>query len=225
MNPYQFSEADYDIVEFHNQLHPRIKVEPAYFNNGLSSRADIYGRSVVLSRLLKALDKIPEHYGFLVWDVYRPRVVQAAIFEWMCKEIGQKMPYLSDEEVFLETCKYASLPSVVGEDYCPPHLSGGAIDLTLIDLNTAQKLDMGTPFDECSGRAHLEYFDQKIQLTSDEQLMKYNRHLLRLAMEHVGFTSYQYEWWHYDIGNMFWANSLKQEAIFGALFGNNEWPA
>lgn len=224
MKPYQFSKADFEVVEFHNQLHPRIKVEPVYFNSGLSPRPDVYGRAIVLDSLLKALNSIPEHYGFLVWDVYRPRAVQATIFNWMREEIRKKMPHLSDEENFAETRKYASLPSALGEDYCAPHLSGGAIDLTIIELETGHVLNMGTPFDECSDVAHLEYFDRKAELNSEEQVISSNRHLLRAAMEAVGFSPYQYEWWHYDLGTMFWSRSVNQPAAFGPLFGDNEWP-
>ncbi|WP_298623649.1 M15 family metallopeptidase [uncultured Legionella sp.] len=224
MSFYPFSQADFEVVEFHNQLHPRIKVEPVYFNSGLSPRPDIYGRAIVLHSLFKALDNLPEHYGFLVWDVYRPRAVQAKVFNWMRDEIRKKMPSLSDEESFAETRKYASLPSPVGDEYCAPHLSGGAIDLTIINLLSGQVLEMGTPLDECSERAHLDYFDQMAELTVEEQDIRNNRHLLRLAMEQAGFTSYQYEWWHYDLGTVFWSSVMNQPTVFGPLFGDNEWP-
>lgn len=224
MKSYPFSKADFEVVIFHNQVHPRIKVEPVYFNSGISPRPDIYGRSIVLNSLIKALGCIPEHYGFLVWDVYRPRAVQATLFDWMREQIRKTMPHLSDEENFAETRKYASLPSAIGDSYCAPHLSGGAIDLTIVELKSGKVLDMGTPLDECSERAHFDYFERKDDLTAGELLIRGNRQLLRFAMEQAGFTSYQYEWWHYDLGTMFWSRSLDQPAVFGPLFGDEEWP-
>jgi D-alanyl-D-alanine dipeptidase len=44
-------------------------------------------------------------------------------------------------------------------------------------------------------------------------------------MEKTGFTSYEYEWWHYDFGNIFWEKATGQPAIFGPLFGDLEWPS
>ncbi|MBL7479207.1 M15 family metallopeptidase [Legionella bononiensis] len=224
MNKNQFDTHDFESVEFHNQLHPRLKVEPVYFNSGFSPQPYIYGRSIVLSSIIKVLEHLPSGYGILVWDVYRSRATQAALFDWMREEIKKKMPHLSDEENFAETRKFVALPSALGDDYCAPHLSGGAIDLTLFDVETGLPLDMGTPFDECSDRAHRDYFDLLEELTPEDKLIRDNRRILRLAMEGVGFTSYQYEWWHYDMGNFFWSLSLNQPAVFGPLFGDKEWP-
>ena len=224
MNKKQFDAHDFESVEFHNQLHSRLKVEPVYFNSGFSPKPYIYGRSIILKSIIKVLDNLPSGYGILVWDVYRSRATQAALFNWMREEIKKKMPHLSDEENFAETRKFVALPSALGDDYCAPHLSGGAIDLTLFDVDSGLPLDMGTPFDECSDRAHRDYFDLLEELTPEDKIIRDNRILLRLAMEEVGFTSYQYEWWHYDMGNLFWSLSLNQPAVFGPLFGDKEWP-
>ena len=42
-------------------------------------------------------------------------------------------------------------------------------------------------------------------------------------MEKAGFTSYLYEWWHFDIGDVFWSRELKLNPVFGPLFGDEEW--
>lgn len=219
----QFSEKDYRAVEFHNEIHPRIQVNPMYFNLNFSPFAQIYGRFAVLECLLNALEWIPEEYGFLIWDVYRPRAVQARLFQWMREEIRKKYPELSEEENYQETKKYMSAPSVAGDDYCPPHLSGGAIDLTLFDLRKGKALEMGTAFDDCSERAHSNYFELKPYLTSEDKRIQERRSLLRTAMNKVGFSAYQYEWWHFDIGNIFWSRAMNLPAVFGPLFGDEEW--
>ena len=106
----------------------------------------------------------------------------------------------------------------------PPHLSGGAVDLTLYEILGGKEVEMGTLFDDCTERAHSDYFNIKNQLSPIEEEIKEKRQLLREVMENVGFTSYQYEWWHYDIGNIFWSRIVNQSAVFGPLFGNEEWP-
>ncbi|ARG97728.1 M15 family metallopeptidase [Legionella micdadei] len=223
-SPYALPETEFEAVEFTNELHPRIFIQPIYFELGLSPSPLIYGRNAVLKRLLKAVELLPQEYSFLLWDVYRPRAIQAALFEWMRKEILVKFPHLNDQENFEETKKYVSLPAKVGDAYCPPHLSGGAIDLTLCETTSGKELDMGTPFDDCTTRAHRDYFDQMANLSFEEKSIKQRRQLLRRVLEKVGFTSYQYEWWHFDFGNLFWSRIHNCPEFFGPLFGDKEWP-
>lgn len=219
-----FTVNEYRVVELNDQVHSRIKVEPMYFKLGFSPSPLVFGRFVILNRLLKALDLLPPDYGFLIWDVYRPRIVQKKLFEWMKTEIQKKFPDFNEKEIEQETGKYIAAPSAVGEEYCPPHLSGGAIDLTLYDLSTGQGIEMGTGFDDFSERAHRDYFLTQTQSSLDELNIQKNRQLLRSAMEMVGFASYQYEWWHFDIGNQCWSQTIQSPAVFGPLFGDKEWP-
>lgn len=220
----EFTKDDYSPIEFHDQINDRIKVNPMYFKLGFSPSPTIFGRLTVLRRLLQALDYLPAQYGFLIWDIYRPRAVQKKLFCWMREEIRKKFPQYTDEENYQEAKKFISPPSVIGEDYCPPHLSGGAIDLTLYDISTDLELEMGTLFDDCTERAHRDYFTVKTSTLPEEKKIQQNRQFLNIAVESAGFTSYQYEWWHFDIGNIFWSQTLKKSAVFGPLFGDDEWP-
>lgn len=220
----EFHPHEYDAIEFNQQLNARIRVCPMYFQLGFSPSPTIFGRFAVLDRLLKALEFLPQEYGLLVWDVYRPRAVQAQLYSWMKEEIRKKMPHLNEEGNEAQARKYMSPPSKIGDDYCPPHLSGGAIDLTLFELDKGSELDMGTPFDDCSERAHRDYFSTKTILSPEDTEIKHRRYLLRSVMERAGFTSYHYEWWHFDLGNIFWSRILNQPAVFGPLFGDDEWP-
>lgn len=219
-----FCESDYEVVEFNNLIHPRIQVRPMYFELGFSPLPCILGRRAVLDRLLTLLESLPLTYGIIIWDVYRPRAVQERLFNWLREEIRKKSPSLTDQENDTQARKYISPPSKVGDEYCSPHLSGGAIDLTLYEMVSGKEVDMGTPFDDFTDRAHCDYFNHKTQLSPEEEGIKTSRNLLRTAMESVGFTSYEYEWWHFDIGNMFWSRIVNQPAVFGPLFGDEEWP-
>lgn len=219
-----FSDNDYAPIELTNQTHPRIRVCPQYYELGFSVVSHIYGRKAVLRRLLNVLEQLPAEYGLLIWDVYRSREVQAALFAWMRNEIKKKNPRLSDEENYAETQKYMSPPSLIGDSYCPPHLSGGAIDLSLYHVSTGIELDMGTPFDDCSEKADRDYFNHKVNLSAAEANIKKQRNLLRGLMEKAGFTSYQHEWWHFDLGTIFWSRATGKAPIFGPLFGDEEWP-
>lgn len=220
-----FSQDDFSAVLFDNSINSRIHAVPKYYELGFSDSPLIYGRKAVLTRLTKALDFLPESYGFLVWDVYRPRQVQAKVFDWMRNQIRKSNPQLTEEENFQEAKKFASVPSKVGESYCPPHLSGGAIDLTLFDRATNEPLNMGTIFDDCSNRAHANYFKTLTELSAEDAEIKKNRDMLSFAMKNAGFTTYEYEWWHFDIGDLFWGRMLNISPVFGPLFGDEEWPS
>lgn len=220
----EFAKHELTAVELHNDLHARIKVRPMYYELGFSPSPKMYARQLVLSRLLEMLPKLPSQYNILIYDVYRPRAVQGVLFNWMRGEIRKNMPHLTDEENFTETRKYASVPSVVGDPYCSPHLSGGAIDLTLIDGATGAECDMGTPFDDCTEKSHRNYYSNLPSLTNEEAAVKARRDLLRELMESVGFISHPYEWWHFDIGDVLWSRTTGKPEAFGPLFGDNEWP-
>ena len=79
----------------------------------------------------------------------------------------------------------------------PPHLTGGAVDLTLGD-GDGRPLDLGTDFDafvpEAGARA-LEDLDVPARGL---------RRLLFWTMAAEGFTAYVEEWWHFDLGDQFW---------------------
>lgn len=220
----EFSQDDHQLVEFHNQIHPRIQIYPKYFELGFSPFPCILGRYAVLDRLLKALEFLAPQYGFLIWDVYRPRAVQAKLFAWMSEEIRKKFPLLTEQENYDETLKYVALPAQIGDNYCSPHLSGGAIDLTLFEIASGNELEMGTPFDDCTERAHSDYFDRQTQLSPEEEAIRERRQALNSAMQQVGFTVYPYEWWHFDLGNLSWSRITQRPAVFGPLLGDEEWP-
>ena len=69
--------------------------------------------------------------------------------------------------------------------------SGAAIDLTLYDLKTGQPVPMTGRYDEMSRRSYSNY----VGGTSRE---RFDRAVLRQAMEAQGFQVLDEEWWHFD---------------------------
>jgi zinc D-Ala-D-Ala dipeptidase len=72
-----------------------------------------------------------------------------------------------------------------------PHSRGVAVDLTLLD-EAGHALDMGTPFDEFSPRAH-----HGSPLVGEAATR--NRLLLLGLMTNAGWDFYSKEWWHYQL--------------------------
>jgi zinc D-Ala-D-Ala dipeptidase len=117
-----------------------------------------------------------EGVGLLVWDAYRPVRATLAMVQWTERT---KQEHLVRDGYIADRSK---------------HNLGVAIDLTLIHLGTDSTLDMGTPHDEFSERAHTANATGAVA-TNRERLVK--------AMAAHGFTNYDKEWWHfsYNVSN------------------------
>ncbi|MDB2550450.1 D-alanyl-D-alanine dipeptidase [Rickettsiales bacterium] len=74
-----------------------------------------------------------------------------------------------------------------------PHCRAIAIDLTLIDQN-GEELEMGTPFDDFSPKAH--HGSSQISIKAQK-----NRLILLSIMISSGWDFYSKEWWHYQLFN------------------------
>lgn len=71
------------------------------------------------------------------------------------------------------------------------HNKGGAVDITLVDLE-GKELDMGTSFDFFGKEAGHNYNDFSKEILN-------NRKLLRTIMIKEHFNSFDSEWWHYNL--------------------------
>ncbi len=74
------------------------------------------------------------------------------------------------------------------------HNRGCAVDLSMFDLKTGGAVPMVSTYDEMTERAFPFY-------PGGTSLERWNRELLRHAMEDEGFTVYDDEWWHFDYKN------------------------
>ena len=106
--------------------------------------------------------------GILIWDGFRPVSAQAALWE-ICPDPA-----------------FVSHPVTGTRAHC----RGNAVDLTLIDLETGEKLPMPTGFDDFSDLADRDYSD----CTPEAAV---NAKLLEDVMTRHGFKPYQAEWWHF----------------------------
>jgi zinc D-Ala-D-Ala dipeptidase len=125
-------------------------------------------RTDVATAVRQASQKLQQQgYGGLrLFDCYRPQPLQQTM--WNIKP---------DE-------RYVANPAK-GSD----HNRGTAVDLTILDRD-GKPLDMGTPFDEFSLKAHHTYRELSPQVLK-------NRSLLKQTMASVGFRHIDTEWWHY----------------------------
>lgn len=179
----------------------KIKIYPYYFDHHLpGTSSEIFLRHGAAERLCKAAGLLPPKLNLVILDGWRSYETQYAIYH-NTKKMFQQMGY-SSKKIDEELTKYVAPPSK-SPLFPSPHLTGGAVDVTLADENGW--LDMGTDFDEFHEKAKSNWFELKPLLTSKEMTIRKNRRLLKHTMEGAGFTSNEHEWWHFDFGNKSWA--------------------
>lgn len=183
-------------------------LDPVYFNQGLSTEPRMFLRKSIADKLAK-IQKELRNYKFKIWDGFRPRTVQQAIYESHWKKLHAANPDWDKERLIQEVGIFVTAPN--DPNRIPPHATGSTVDLTLVDLD-GKELDMGTVFDHFGPEAASMYFEED----GKNEIAKINRKILREAMRKNDFNIDKDEWWHFDYGNQKWALELgRSKAIFG----------
>ncbi|ERS81700.1 M15 family metallopeptidase [Halomonas sp. PBN3] len=192
-----------------------IKVFPVYAKQGVPGAVnECYVREGVYRRLLRVARSLPEGMGLIILDGWRPWRVQQYLFDTLQDAIRAHHPELDQEALLARTREFVSVPSHE-PDAPSPHLTGGAVDVTLSDID-GLPLDMGTLFDEAVPASHTAYFETLEHPTDRQRQIRDNRRLLYTVMHGAGFTNLPSEWWHYDAGDQLWAHYGRHErAIYG----------
>lgn len=126
-------------------------------------------RAPVARRLARAqVDLRKQGLGLKVWDAYRPRSVQYAMWK------------LRPGSRYLANPRRGS-----------KHNRGAAVDVTLVDT-AGRELPMPTPHDEFSARA------RRGAVKGVLPAARRNSHTLETAMRGAGFHPNPGEWWHFD---------------------------
>lgn len=212
------TNAIYEILPVKENNEPLIDLakfdfilEPSYFNQGLANENRMFLREGVVKKLALIQRKL-KIYQFKIWDGFRSRTVQNNIYRKFWNEMKTKHPDWNDDRLKIEVGVFVTAANDITR--IPPHASGGAVDLTLVDL-AGKELAMGTEFDHFGPEAHSAFYDEH---NLDLKIRK-NRTMLREAMMAEGFSQYSDEWWHFDYGNQLWAFTLNKPcAFYGEAF-------
>lgn len=195
----------------------KLRTYPYYFHCQIpGTTKEIYVRKGTAEKLIKAAELLPPQLHLVILDGWRSYQTQLAIYN-NTKKMFQQLGY-SPQKIAEEMPKYVAVPSKTA-DSPSPHFTGGAVDVTLGNQNGW--LNMGTDFDEFHEKAKSDWYEHKPQLTSEEELIRENRRLLKKIMEGVGFTANEHEWWHFDYGNHHWAEKTKSSIIYSYIERDN----
>jgi D-alanyl-D-alanine dipeptidase len=195
--------------------------------------ADYQGRSPfcvrtgVLAALREARDWLNARkpdWQILIFDAYRPIAVQQFMVDYTFNQVLQRddltATNLTEEQrlaIYDQVYQIWALPSA-DPTTPPPHSTGAAIDLTLLD-ETGTPIDMGGAIDELSPRSQPDYYRPLIaQATTDaDTFSQYQarRDLLNDMMTAAGFLRHPGEWWHFSKGDQLWAWQQNQQQPSG----------
>lgn len=203
--------------------HPYVKLGAPY-----GERSPYYLRQGVLERLLQAQHFLQIEYPnwrIQVFDAYRPIAVQQFMVNYTLAQVVQarglyllELTETQRQEFLEEVYEFWAVPNL-DPAMPPPHSTGAAIDVTLVDGENA--IAMGSPIDEMSPRSYPDYFGDSLS----NGVFHRNRQILKQAMAKAKFQQHPKEWWHYSYGDQLWAwlnNQTNSGAIVMARYGRVE---
>ena len=173
----------------------KFEISMRYFsNNNFIGRPipGYYANKAFLTReaadalLLAQRDFIKQGYRLKIYDAYRPQTAVDYFSAWAAdledsQNKSQYYPNISKSQLFADG--YIAAKS--------GHSRGSAVDLTLLEIESGNELDMGSPWD---------FFDpiswvENNQITDQQRA---NRKLLASVMVIHGFKPLKEEWWHFS---------------------------
>ena len=175
---------------------PDLEVELRYFTDhnfvGMPIEGYNSNRLILTKEAAEALKKVQEdlrnqNLCLKVYDGYRPQLAVDHFVRW-AKDLGDTINkrefYPEVEKQFLFSEGYIASKS--------GHSRGSTVDLTIIDADTGELLDMGGFFD---------FFGEESWTDNPDitEVQKKNRGILQSAMEKHNFRNYPKEWWHYTL--------------------------
>lgn len=155
---------------------------------------DLSVREGVFERLCAAGACLPKEWKLVLKAGFRPYEVQVEVLHSFINESRARHFDWSDEQHIAQARMFVADPTVV----CPPHVTGGAVDVDVRDRKTDEYIDMGCPPNT----------DSEISFLHNDALTaaQYkNRMTLLNAMLSAGFAPNPHEWWHYQYGETYWA--------------------
>jgi zinc D-Ala-D-Ala dipeptidase len=186
----------------------RVVDVPRYHRQGLPGALEHgWVREGIAERLERVVESLPHQLTLVVWDGYRPYETQASLFNGYLDQLILAHSEWPADALEHAASRYVTPPSR-SRVAPPPHLTGGAVDLTLGD-SEGVPLDLGTDFDAFVPPAGARALEDHPGEVRDR------RRILFWAMAAQGFTSYSEEWWHFDRGDQFWALVTGRTAYYG----------
>ena len=173
-------------------------------------------RRTVYEKLVQAQAILPKGMKLCLYEGYRSLSLQDLLFDNRLTKIRALHPNWSQDQVFDETTKLVSpVRNKDGSKNIPPHSTGAAIDVYLINEKN-QPIDMGIQVKDW-----MDDEDGSLSQTESQNISadaQHYRDIMSKALLTVGFINYPTEYWHWSYGDRYWAHQMGQKyAIYGSV--------
>jgi D-alanyl-D-alanine dipeptidase len=208
------------------QPHPYVCLGAPY-----GDRSPYWLRESVLAALHQAqayLQQQQPGWKIQIFDAYRPVAVQQFMVDYsfsaLARQRQQQPESLTTTErqtLLAEVYQFWAPPSL-DPATPPPHSTGAAVDITLIDAQ-GNPVNMGSPIDEISARSHPDYFAPEGDHSDDT--VHGHRCLLKETLAQADLRQHPNEWWHFSWGDQLWAWQTQDQmgpaltACYGRVMG------
>jgi D-alanyl-D-alanine dipeptidase len=169
-------------------------------------------RTAIYHKLRKADRMLPKGLHLCIYEAYRSLELQKQLFHNHYQQIRLDHSDWSPAQVFRETTRLVSpVINLNGSKNMPPHASGAAIDIYLID-DEHHPVDMGIhPKDWMLDQ------DGKLSQTESKAISKkakQYRQIMARVLADQGLVNYPAEYWHWSYGDRYWALVKHQPYAF-----------
>lgn len=165
-------------------------------------------RQSVVERLLEAQKRLPPNWTLVLVEGFRPLEVQRMQHAANRARFEALFPDMSKDQLTALLEDFSAPPDV--EAVPPPHSTGGALDLHVLD-ETGEEIDLISPF--TMETTEVAAWDAPVSATA-----RRNRETLKAALESAGITNYPGEFWHWSYGDQGWAHrGGHPHALYGRL--------
>ncbi|HSW94413.1 MAG TPA: M15 family metallopeptidase [Gammaproteobacteria bacterium] len=175
-------------------------------------------RQSVYEKLMQAESHLPKDLHFCLYEAYRSLHLQKMLFDNRFALVKKQHPDWSRDALFIETTRLVSpVLNQDGSHNIPPHSTGGAIDVYLVD-EKGNAVDMGI-----HPKDWMKDHDGSVSLTASKIISREaqkNRKIMSDALLAAGFVNYPTEYWHWSYGDKYWAYHAKQSHAIYESYNN-----
>lgn len=173
-------------------------------------------RRTVYEKLITAQKLLPKNLRFCLYEGYRSLALQEKLYNDRYHQLKNDHPEWNHLQLFQETTKLVSpIVNLDGSHNIPPHSTGAAIDIYLVDSNKIP-VDMGINVADW-----MQDSDGSLSQTHSAKISRIaqrNRTIMSHALHSAGFINYSGEYWHWSYGDRYWAYHVgNQFALYGTV--------
>jgi D-alanyl-D-alanine dipeptidase len=173
-------------------------------------------RVTVYNKLVTAQQRLPVKLRFCLYEAYRSLALQQQLFNDRHTLLQHTYPDWDAHTLFQETTQIvAPVINWDGSPNTPPHSTGAAIDIYLLDSQN-RVVDMGIQVEDW--RLDIDGSISKTDSTKISTQAQQYRAIMNHALQAVGFVNYPAEYWHWSYGDRYWAHAVGNAfALYGSV--------